>query len=265
MVSKNIVTELRKPLMKPRDELNLMCHTSLEETKRDPTSRNRKDVIKICAGISFLSGIIILLSVIYPIASYEAKSKREYPDLVSPLSKTSSIMENSYYLLEENDFTKASNWFPTENDFPDGEVVTYRLTIPKLSIEDALVSVGGEDLAENLIQYPGTSIPGKVGNSVIFGHSILPIFYNPDDYLAIFSTLDKLTDGDDVYIDYDGAIYHYQVYDKFEVKPTQVEVLRQDEDSSYLSLITCTPPGHPTKPKRLVVRAKIVPVTANKQ
>lgn len=205
-----------------------------------------------------------MLSVVYPIASYEAKSKREYPDLISPLSRQAGFMDNSYSLLEESDFTKASNWFPTGDEFAEDGIIEYKLTVPKLGIFDALVSVGGEDLAESLIQYPGTTYPGKVGNSVIFGHSILPIFYDPENYLAIFSTLDKLVDGDDIYIDYDGIVYHYQVYDKFEVKPTQIEVLRQDEDFSYISLITCTPPGHPLKPKRLVVRAEIIPVTASK-
>ncbi|MBN1168365.1 sortase [Candidatus Woesebacteria bacterium] len=223
-----------------------------------------KKIIRICAGTSYISGVVILLSVIYPIASYEAKSKKEYPDLVSPLSKSSVLMQNSYNLLEESDYTKASNWFPMERDFSQNEKITYRINIPKVGIEDALVSVGGEDLSDSLIQYPGTSMPGQLGNSVIFGHSILPIFYDPDDYLAIFSTLDKLNNGDDIYINLNEVVYHYQVYDKFEVRPTQVEVLRQDEDSSYLSLITCTPPGHPAKPKRLIVRAKIVPVTANK-
>lgn len=224
-----------------------------------------KKIIRICAGVSFLSGLIILLSVIYPIASYEAKSKREYPDLISPLSGTSGLMANSYKLLGESDYTKASNWFPTQENFKEVKIIKYKITIPKLNIIDASVSIGGEDLMDSLIQYPGTSVPGKVGNSVIFGHSILPIFYDPDNYLAIFSILDKLTDGDDIYINYNNVIFHYQVYDKFEVKPTQIEVLRQDEDSSYLSLITCTPPGHPTKPKRLVVRAVIVPVTASNQ
>lgn len=223
-----------------------------------------KKIIKICAGISFISGMIILLSVVYPIASYEAKSKRDYPELVSPLSNSSGGMKDDYSLLSEEDYTKASNWFPTNEVFGKNEIIEYTLTIPKLGIENAHVSIGGEDLAEGLVQYPGTAIPGRVGNSVVFGHSILPIFYDPDNYLAIFSTLDKLNDGDDIYVDYDGIVYHYQVYDKFEVKPTQIEVLRQDEDASYMSLITCTPPGHPAKPKRLVVRAEIVPVTANK-
>lgn len=204
-----------------------------------------------------------MLSVVYPIASYEAKSKRDYPDLVSPLPNTSKLMVNSYRLLEESDYTKASNWFPVDQEFSEEKIISYQLTIPKLGIKDALVSVGGEDLMDSLIQYPGTSTPGSVGNSVIFGHSILPIFYDPTNYLAIFSTLDKLVDDDDIYIHHDEVVYHYQVYDKFEVRPTQLEVLRQDQDSSYLSLITCTPPGHPAKPKRLVVRAKIVPVTAN--
>jgi len=121
------------------------------------------------------------------------------------------------------------------------------------------VAIGGEDLSKSLIQYPGTATPGKRGNAVIFGHSILPIFYNPKDYLAIFSTLPTLKKGDEILVSYDGVSYKYLVEDMFEVLPTDIEVLEQNTSDSFLSLITCVPPGDPRKPRRLVVRARIVP------
>lgn len=222
-----------------------------------------KKLLRACAAISGLSGVVILVSVLVPIASYSAESKQRYPDLVSPVVNTDELFENSKSIMEKTDYTKASNWFEggaQKSAFVSSKISYYNITIPRLDIENATVSIGGEDLSDNLIQYPGTAVPGMIGNSVIFGHSILPIFYDPENYLAIFSTLNKLKPGDDVFVDYDGISYHYQVEDKFEVKPTAVQILEQDENNPYLSLVTCTPPGHPAKPKRLVVRAKLIPI-----
>jgi len=121
------------------------------------------------------------------------------------------------------------------------------------------VAVGGEDLAKSLIQYPGTALPGKIGSTVVFGHSILPQFYNPEDYMAVFSTLPTLDAGDEIYIDYDGITFKYKVESLFEILPTDTQVLDQKLDDSYLYLVTCVPPGHPLKPRRLIVRARVVP------
>lgn len=133
------------------------------------------------------------------------------------------------------------------------------MSVPRLNIEKATVSIGGEDLSQSLIQYPGTALPGKIGNAVVFGHSILPQFYNPKNYMSIFSTIDKLEEGDDIKIAYDGVSYTYEVSNIFEVLPTDIRILEQNTDDSYLTLVTCSPPGNPLRPKRLIVRARIVP------
>lgn len=222
---------------------------------------NDKKLLKISAAVSLLSGVVILFSTIYPIASYESSSKEKYPKLISPVV----TKKEQQVTLSSLDYTKASNWFVGDvqgASFEDSDPTYYTLSIPKLKIRNALVEVGGEDLSDSLIQYPGTAIPGKTGNSVVFGHSILPQFYDPKDYLAIFSTLPTLEKGDEITVSFDGVTYVYRVETMFEVLPTELEVLDQNTNSSYLTLITCVPPGHPLKPRRLVVRAKIVPPVA---
>jgi sortase A len=160
------------------------------------------------------------------------------------------------------DYTQASNWFPggaKKEDFSTSKVDYYTITIPRLKINSATVAIGGEDLSKSLIQYPGTALPGKRGNSVIFGHSILPIFYDPKNYISIFSLLPTLKKGDLIYIDYDGVAYTYRIETMFEVLPTDIQVLDQDSTDSFLTLVTCVPPGDPGDPKRLIVRARVVP------
>ena len=218
---------------------------------------NQKLILKISAIVCAISGIIILTFVFHPIVSYEGESRQKYPSLLSP------IVESKGVSLEETDLTRASNWFVGgvgRDNFVSSHVSFYTLSIPKLEIENATVAIGGEDLSENLIQYPGTALPGKRGNSVVFGHSILPQFYNPEDYLAIFSTLPTLDKGDLIEINYDGISYEYEVEDMFEVLPTDIQVLEQNSGDSFLTLVTCVPPGHPLKPKRLIIRARILPL-----
>lgn len=211
-------------------------------------SRNQKVFLKAIAIIWAISGIVILAGVVVPIFSYQSRSNADGSELVSPVGA---------------DFTKASNWFPggvAPDAFKSPKVSFYTISIPKLKIEDAVVAIGGEDLAKNLIQYPGTALPGKNGNSVIFGHSVLPIFYNPKEYISIFSTLPSLKRGDEILIKYDNVSYTYKAEDLFEVHPTDIQVLQQDLSDSFLTLVTCVPPGDPRRPKRLIVRARVVPI-----
>jgi sortase A len=198
------------------------------------------------------TGVLLILAVVFPIISYELKSRSEFQQYLSPVPEQ-----------EFTDFTKASSWFPTAKEQQDSlassVVKYYNISIPKLGIHDAVVSLGGEDLSDSLIQYPGTALPGKIGNAVVFGHSVLPTFYDPKLYLTIFSTLPTLKKQDLVTVDYDGISYEYKVTDLFEVSPDDLDVLSQETGESYISLVTCVPPGDPRSPRRLIVRAKLVP------
>lgn len=208
---------------------------------------------KIAALIFGISGIAVLVFFLYPIAAYELAGYRKFPELKSPAS-----LDYLKSISGLPDYTKANTWFDTKYSQSAQKVEYYQLTIPVLGIDKATVEIGGEDLDSHLIQYPDTALPGRIGNSVVFGHSVLPTFYNPKNYLTIFSTLPTLEIGDQVIVDYDGLTYKYKVEQMFEVRPTDIEILEQDTSDSFLTLVTCTPPGHPLRPKRLIVRARIV-------
>lgn len=212
--------------------------------------------LKIASGISMLLGLVILGAVLFPIFSYDPK----YSDIDKYLSP---VPEGDKFSFKESpDLTKASNWFvggAEPEDFETSKITYYTISIPKLGIKDAVTAIGGENLSESLIHYPGTALPGKRGNAVIFGHSSLPILFSPTNYDTIFSTLPTLELGDEVIAKYDGVTYRYIIEDMFEVLPTDLEVLAQDTSDSFISLITCVPPGHPLRPRRLIVRARLTP------
>lgn len=214
-----------------------------------------KTILRIFAVASAIIGSSLLLWVLYPIILYQLKAPASMTFLSPVPDDTVSSGKK-----DTRDYTKASSWFTNAKpvEFQKSNVSSYKISIPRLGIKNATVSIGGEDLSQSLIQYPGTAMPGQIGNAVIFGHSVLPAFYNPTNYLTIFSTIPTLVKGDSITVNFDGITYKYQVIDKFEVDPTDLQVLEQDTSDSFLTLVTCVPPGLTTS--REIIRARIVPV-----
>jgi sortase A len=223
-------------------------------------------------------GASLLISVGYPIISYELTTARQYKRdrIITPIPKESvfqakgtinpTIAQNPQVLAETTtnipsstvDYSKVNNWFnfnKPQSLLSPSNITHYTISIPKLRISDALVTVGGDDLNTSLIHYGGTAYPGESGNPVIFGHSVLPQFYNPNSYRSIFSLLPTLKPGDQIKISFDGISYQYIVYDYYEVSPDEVDILEQRYNQKDLTLVTCTPPG--TYWRRGIIKAKL--------
>lgn len=221
--------------------------------KTIPARKTKINFRFLSYGLTAL-GIFFIGNAAFPILMYQLKSFRFSGGvLISPV-------ESSYNVYSDyNSYNNYKNWFSVAPTLPSREskITHYNISVPKLKIENAVVAIGGEDLSESLIQYPGTALPGEYGNTVIFGHSVLPQFYNPKNYKTIFSTLPTLKEGDEIFIDFDGIRYRYVVVKMVEIPPNDVSVLEQRYDGEYLTLVTCVPPG--TYLRRLIVRAKLVP------
>ena len=229
----------------------------------------KKKVIHYSSYISLTLGCLLLFWSFYPVISFEIYSRiflRQQVSSPIPRSQVTSALQQansvlgSYNVFSNNlrDFTQVSLWFPTKPQTEKSKKLTiseYLLSIPKLNIKDAKVLVGGEDLKKSLVHYLPQSLPGEYGNVVIFGHSTLPQLYDPKNYTTIFTYLPSLEKGDKIQVKLGEEEYEYETYDIFVVNPDEVSVLEQSNDASYLTLITCVPPG--TYWKRLVVRAKL--------
>lgn len=222
--------------------------------------------------VSFLFmgvGGLLMLWVAWPIVSFSLFSESFLSKIVSPVSDLSPAAKipqafspvafAADAVSVQNggiDYANPNVWFPTS---PQKKVVSpvnsYTLSIPSLHIKNAQVVMGGDDLSKSLVHYGGTSLPGEFGNTVIFGHSTLPQLYNPTNYKTIFSQLPNMKEGDVFSILYDGITYTYSVFDLVVVEPTDLSVLEQKYDDSYVTLVTCVPPG--TYWKRLNVHARL--------
>jgi LPXTG-site transpeptidase (sortase) family protein len=138
-----------------------------------------------------------------------------------------------------------------------------RLSIPRLKLQVPLVWSKDQadfdnDLTKGVIHYPGTAYPGEPGVIYVSGHSS-DYIWKKDPMHDVFSKLNYLAPGDDVYIDVygkDGKVYNfrYQVSGSNTYKPDdQGQFVDNNANVSKLNLSTCWPIG--TQRDRLVVTA----------
>jgi len=230
-------------------------------------TKNKKTPLRrFLSALSFLfifSGVLILIWVLYPILAFQFLYSPKFATLMRPVAEadeSENLATNLYQSLSSNfiDYTRASVWFPkAESVNLSDNLNNYSLSIPRLTIKDAFVEIGGDDLTKSLIHFTGPK-PGQVGNPVIFGHSTLLWFYNPSDYKSIFSKLPDLEENDEIIIESDKVFYTYRIYEMFITSPTDLSVLNQTDKEEILTLVTCVPPG--TYLKRFIVKARLTKV-----
>lgn len=229
--------------------------------KPSPTLKSRKAAKKkVFASLLLCLGVFFFASAIFPILKFQIQYSVNFTQLINPLSLQNYNNSNSILGSVTTDYTQISNWFESGSSnsnqiFSNTEASTYFISIPELKITNAVVTMNSMDLKKSLIQYPQTALPGQLGNTVVFGHSVLPQFFNSKNYLTIFSTLYRLKQGDIILVDYDNSQYKYVVDEMYEVKPTDLSVLEQRYDKKTLTLITCSPPG--TYLRRLIIKASL--------
>lgn len=145
-----------------------------------------------------------------------------------------------------------------------------KMIIPKINVDAPVVYGVGPTEQEQLnamrdgiahVKYPNgaSAMPGQIGNSVFSAHSSSD-WTDSGNYKFIFVQLDRLTNNDVIYLDYQGTRYTYKVTETRVVMPTEIDALNYDpqqrNNKPIITLITCTPLG--TAQKRLLVYAEQV-------
>lgn len=225
-----------------------------------------KKILKVLSIGLILSGLILTAYVFFPLISWQIYFAPTFAaqNIAVPIPKYTLVSSGPVSNLIKNvtasigvDYTDASTWFPSYK-FQKGantQIKSYTISIPKIKVNNAVVSTVDTDLSKHLVNYIGTSFPPQKGNAVIFGHSTLPQLFDKDSYKTIFTYLYQLSPGDEITVISDNKQYKYKVENIIVVDPDNTTVLEQNYDDSFLTLVTCTPPG--TIWKRLVIKARI--------
>lgn len=232
---------------------------------------NLKQLSRTVSLLIFLIGLIMVVYVFFPIVSWQIYFAPVFAsnDVTIPIPKSNIVDSNNLGSLivsqvsgiTGTDYENAQTWFPNlkiQNNTEIKNIPFFNLSIPKLGIKNAVVSTIDYDLSKHLIDYGGTAVPPDRGNAVIFGHSTLPQWFDPKNYTTIFATAYKLGVGDKIFATVSSVTYLYIIDDITVVDPDNTSIFNQDVNDSYITLVTCTPPG--TTWKRLVIKAKLVKI-----
>lgn len=238
-----------------------MNHYYYSKTK---TIISKRNITRFVALFIFLCGVIASLYITLPLVSWQFYFAPAFAaqSVESPIPHTTIVNTNTIGSLIKGatntigvDYTNAKNWYPTVVEADVSQIPTYTLSIPKINVENATVSTTDYDLSKHLVHYAGTAFPPQKGTSVIFGHSTLPQLFNPTDYKTIFANAYKLQIGDEILITVNNITYTYKIFNTIVTHPDDTSIFTQTTDDSYVTLVTCTPPG--TTWKRLILKAKL--------
>jgi sortase A len=142
---------------------------------------------------------------------------------------------------------------PTATELPAPGSALGRLYLPRLGKYWAVVEgVNPGDIAYAPGHYPGTALPGQVGNFSVAGHRVAAIFWD----------LDQMQVGDPVVVETKDAWFIYRVTQSLIVAPTAVEQVDPvpgqpgvKPTDAMLTLTTCNPKWD--NYQRLIVHAKL--------
>jgi sortase A len=151
-----------------------------------------------------------------------------------------------------------------------GNVTTERVTlghglalirIPRLGKSFHYVVIEGvsiADLRKGPGHYPGTAMPGQIGNFVVSGHRTT--------YLAPFNKLGELRGGDKILIDTRANQYVYKVTSTKVVRPSDVSVAapvpehpKANPTKRLITLTTCNPKY--SAAQRLIIFGQLISTT----
>ena len=152
-------------------------HRYIKDESFDPIYRpvNKAFLVrsKVLPSFLVIGGLLLLVTqVVVPLVYFKTADV-----IAKPISSSALGLVSGFREFEFKELDVPGVGVSTENNVPE----FFYLSIPKLRIKDALVETNAPSLNpdEALGHYTGTALPGEVGNAFIYGHSVLPWFYNP--------------------------------------------------------------------------------------
>ena len=138
---------------------------------------------------------------------------------------------------------------PTDERAPEPVIELGTIEIPKIDVSMTMYEgIRLSTLDRGPGHWPGTAMPGQVGNVVVAGHRT--------SGHQVFRNIDVLVEGDEIlFTETDGSVHRYRVTSSRIVVPTEVWIVDQTPTPTA-TLFACHPPG--SVRERYVVFAELV-------
>ena len=124
------------------------------------------------------------------------------------------------------------------------------LEIPKINLKRGLVdpSSSSNNVGENIQILNPTSMPNEDN------HTFILAAHSGSSQVAYFDDLNKLSNGDNVYVYYKNIKYIYKITNDYSEKKTGTIVIKKDSDESVIVLTSCST----SNTKQLVYIGKLI-------
>ncbi len=219
-------------------------------------AEGKKEVFKKLKGgyIQYTGILLLVAGFVFLLITYFPLIKAYFNYWLSPAPQQAEVE----IVEEENDITESSDIKKdTDIVFVDKD---FGLYIPKIKANAKIIKNVDpyiENEYINALKYgvahaSGSSFPNQSGNVFLFAHSAVN-FYEQNKYNVYFYLLNKLEEGDDIYVSYDGVVYQYSVLETKIVNPEETKYLDEYLDEDTLTIMSCYPAG--TNWKRIIVIA----------
>ena len=170
------------------------------------------------------------------IFNYEFLSERL--DIFSQQNITNEA-ENRTVIETETGYVEEANFFAQENSI---EIPKIGLDSPLIFTDDNSEEAFKRNLKKGIVHYPDSVLPGQDGQTIFLGHSA-PENWPEINYYKIFSRLNEIEEGDEIFIYFEHRCYEYRMTKRTIVEPGKRILPNLTNSRSVLLLLTCWPPG----------------------
>ena len=175
----------------------------------------------------------------------EIDSKNPVPPTKTPPPPKQEKLEES----EKPDPTKAT----TNGEIPESKITIDSIGVNAPIIWNANARNVQDQLNKGVVHIVGSAVPGDDGNIFLTGHSS-DLWWTPGEHKTVFALLDKLENGNEINLSYNGGSFQYRVYNKEVVSKEDVARFVATDKAQSLTVMTCYPIG--TNWRRLMVQAE---------
>ncbi len=181
-----------------------------------------KKVFLIISIIIVFIGMCMLIHSIYQDKQFQNKDEELMEEFFDSYDDNSNIVEE-----------------PTEdvNNYQEPDYSSYLavIEIPSISLKTGVVMSNSSytTMNRNVSIYPSSDMPNiENGNFILFAH-------NGTSRVSYFRNINKLKNGNDIYIYYNNEQYTYKVIKQYDVAMTDSTPLNKMKDNTIITLITC--------------------------
>lgn len=218
-------------------------------------NKKQKQILKAFITIYLVSFTVVNWNDISWIFNYREVSGLLY-DFFTPYQSISASYAPDIFINNSatNDSQHAEYSYSSKTNIL--EIPSIGISTPVIFPKDPNIKAITKDLDNGAVYYPGSVLPGQTGQIVVLGHSAPPNWPKiKHDW--VFSDLNDLKYGDQIYLYFDNKEYIYSVREKKilaigqEITPTPLVKV-----GNIIVLVSCWPPGKNFQ--RMTIQAELV-------